>query len=50
MSRRSPHFPLPQIDMMAEMSRIANDYAMNVSIWYPAMDNDYSERKPSSSP
>jgi hypothetical protein len=39
----SPHFPLPQIDMMAEMSRIANDYGVNVSIWYPAMDKDYSD-------
>lgn len=41
----SPHFPLPQIDMMAEMSRIANDYAMDVSIWYPAMDADYSKEE-----
>lgn len=41
----SPHFPLPQIDMMAEMSRIGNDYGMDVSIWYPAMDKDYSDPK-----
>jgi hypothetical protein len=41
----SPHFPLPQMDMMVEMSRIANDYAMDVSIWYPAMDRDYSDPK-----
>lgn len=41
----SPHFPLPQIEMMAEMSRIANDYGMDVSIWYPAMDTDYSDPK-----
>jgi hypothetical protein len=40
----SPHFPLPQIEMMAEMSRIADDYAMDVSIWYPAMDADYSDQ------
>ena len=39
----SPHFPLPQIDMMGEMSRIADEYAMDVSIWYPAMDADYSD-------
>jgi hypothetical protein len=39
----SPHFPLPQIEMMAEQSRIANEYAMDVSIWYPAMDKDYSD-------
>jgi hypothetical protein len=41
----SPHFPLKQIDMMAEMSRRANEYAMDVSIWYPAMDTDYSDPK-----
>ncbi|HXE64462.1 MAG TPA: hypothetical protein VN519_13040 [Bryobacteraceae bacterium] len=39
----SPHFALPQIEMMAEQSRIANEYAMDVSIWYPAMDKDYSD-------
>ena len=39
----SPHFPLTQIDMMAEMSRLADDYSMDVSIWYPAMDADYSK-------
>ena len=39
----SPHFPLTQIDMMEEMSRIAGEYSMDVSIWYPAMDADYSK-------
>jgi hypothetical protein len=39
----SPHFPLTKIDMMAEMSRIANEYAVDVSVWYPAMDKDYSD-------
>ncbi len=39
----SPHFPLPKIEMMVEMSRIANEYAMDVSVWYPAMDKDYSD-------
>lgn len=38
----SPHFPLPKIEMMVEMSRIADEYGMDVSIWYPAMDKDYS--------
>jgi hypothetical protein len=38
----SPHFPLPQMDMMIEQSRIANEYGLDVSIWYPAMDADYS--------
>ena len=41
----SPHFPLPKIEMMEEMSRIADEYAMDVSIWYPAMDRDYSDAK-----
>jgi hypothetical protein len=41
----SPHFPLPQIDMMAEMSRIANEYGQDVWIWYPALDQDYGDPK-----
>ncbi len=41
----SPHFPLPQIDMMVEMSRILDSYGMDVWIWYPAMDKDYSDPK-----
>src|SRR5579884_1702200 len=39
----SPHFPLPKIEMMVEMSRIADEYGLDVSIWYPAMDRDYSD-------
>jgi hypothetical protein len=39
----SPHFPLPKIEMMVEMSRIANEYGLDVSVWYPAMDKDYSD-------
>jgi hypothetical protein len=38
----SPHFPLPQIEMMAGMSRVLDDYGLDVWIWYPAMDRDYS--------
>jgi hypothetical protein len=41
----SPHFPLAPMDMMVEMSRIANEYGLDVSIWYPAMDKDYSDPK-----
>jgi hypothetical protein len=41
----SPHFPLPPMRMMTEMSRIANDYGLDVWIWYPAMDKDYSDPK-----
>jgi hypothetical protein len=39
----SPHFPIPPERMMAEMSRIADSYSMDVWIWYPAMDKDYSD-------
>ena len=38
----SPHFPLPPMKMMIEMSRIADEYGLDVWIWYPAMDRDYS--------
>jgi hypothetical protein len=41
----SPHFPLPPMRMMTEMSRIANEYSVDVWIWYPAMDRDYSDPK-----
>ncbi|MBX3179488.1 MAG: hypothetical protein KF886_19200 [Candidatus Hydrogenedentes bacterium] len=39
----SPHFPLPQIDMMAEMSQLAKDYGLDLWIWYPALDEDYTK-------
>ena len=39
----SPHFPLPPAQMMVEMSRIADSYGLDVWIWYPAMDHDYSD-------
>jgi Glycosyl hydrolase family 20, domain 2 len=41
----SPHFPLPQIDTMIGMSRICDDYGLDVWIWYPALDKDYSDAK-----
>ncbi len=41
----SPHFPLPKMEMMVEMSRIASEYDLNVSVWFPAMDADYSDPK-----
>lgn len=37
----SPHFPLPQMKMMVEMSRICAGYGLNVSVWYPAMAKSY---------
>jgi hypothetical protein len=39
----SPLFPLPQMEMMVEMSRLAEEYGLDVWIWYPAMDRDYSD-------
>jgi hypothetical protein len=41
----SSHFPLPQIEMMAHQSRIADEYGMDVWIWYPALDPDYGDPK-----
>lgn len=39
----SPHFPLPPMEMMIEQSRLASEYGLDVWIWYPAMDQDYSD-------
>ncbi|MBD3419775.1 MAG: hypothetical protein GF398_06640 [Chitinivibrionales bacterium] len=39
----SSHFPLPQMEMMVEMTKIAVKYGMYVSVWYPAMDEDYTD-------
>jgi hypothetical protein len=36
----SRHFPLSQLDMMVEMSRIANSYGLDVWIWYPIIDDN----------
>ncbi len=41
----SPHFPRPPLDMMAGMSRLADSYGLDVWVWYPAMDQDYSDPK-----
>ncbi len=37
----SPHFPRPQIEMMAGISKMADEYGLDVWIWYPALDQDY---------
>ncbi len=39
----SPHFPLPPMRMMVEMSRLAQDYGIELWIWYPALDRDYGD-------
>jgi hypothetical protein len=41
----SPHFPRPPMEMIAGMSRIADAYGLDVWVWYPALDNDYSDPK-----
>ncbi|MDR3635681.1 MAG: hypothetical protein P4L84_17900 [Isosphaeraceae bacterium] len=41
----SPHFPRPPLEMMTGMSRLADDYGMDVWVWYPALDADYSDPK-----
>ena len=39
----SVHFPLPPMETMVGMSQIANDYGLDVWVWYPAMDPDYTD-------
>ncbi|UCH33837.1 MAG: hypothetical protein JSV65_14915 [Armatimonadota bacterium] len=39
----SPHFPKPQMEMMISMSRLADEYGLDVWIWYPAIDGDYTD-------
>lgn len=39
----SVNFPLPPLAMMAGMSKLADDYGLDVWIWYPALDEDYSK-------
>lgn len=41
----SPHFPLPPMQMMIEMSRICAEYGLDVWMWYPALDKDYGDPK-----
>jgi hypothetical protein len=38
----SPHFPLPPMEMMIGVSKLADEYGLDVWIWYPAMDPNYS--------
>jgi hypothetical protein len=39
----SPHFLVPPMRMMVELSRVVASYGLDVWIWYPAMDRDYSD-------
>ena len=39
----SDHFPLPQIDMLREVSAIADRYDVDLWIWFPALESDYTD-------
>ncbi|MCA9160514.1 MAG: hypothetical protein KDA72_19420, partial [Planctomycetales bacterium] len=39
----SPHFPAAPLETMIGMSRLADEYGLDVWVWYPAMDKDYSD-------
>jgi len=41
----SPHFPKPPMEMMIGMSQLADDYGLDVWIWFPSMDKDYLNPK-----
>jgi len=41
----SPHFTLPQIEMLARLSQMAHEYGLQVWMWYPALDKDYGDKK-----
>ncbi len=38
----SVHFPRPPLEMMTGVSRLADEYGLDVWVWYPAMDEDYA--------
>ncbi len=39
----SIHFPLPPLETMAGVSALAHKYGLDLWIWYPALDEDYSD-------
>ena len=39
----SLHFPRPQLEMMTLMSKLADDYGLDLWIWYPAIDGGYED-------
>jgi hypothetical protein len=41
----SPHFPRPPMEMLVAMSRLCDEYGLDVWLWYPALDKDYSDPK-----
>ncbi|HMN29241.1 MAG TPA: hypothetical protein PKE45_13915, partial [Caldilineaceae bacterium] len=39
----SVHFPRPPLEMMVGMAQIADDYGLDVWVWWPALDDDYAQ-------
>lgn len=39
----SVHFPLPAAEMMVGMAGLAADYGLDVWVWYPAIEEDYTK-------
>ena len=39
----SDHFPLPPIDMLREVSAIADRYDIDLWVWFPALETDYGD-------
>ncbi|HZW31899.1 MAG TPA: hypothetical protein VFF52_14400 [Isosphaeraceae bacterium] len=39
----SPHFPRPPMEMMITLSRLLDEYGLDVGIWYPAIEGDYGD-------
>jgi hypothetical protein len=40
----SPHFPRPSIEMLEGMSRLCDDYGLDVWLWNAALEKDYTEQ------
>jgi hypothetical protein len=39
----SPHFPRPPAEMLVEMSRLCDDYGLDVWLWSGALERDYTD-------
>lgn len=39
----SVHFPIPHLDMLREQSRICDEHGLDVWIWFPVMQDDYTD-------
>ena len=39
----SVHFPIPHLEMLKEQSRICDEHGLDVWIWFPAMQDDYTD-------